>query len=62
MNLRVLEYPNGVKVLQVWIEDWEYEHGCGGGAVGHSPRKKMLGTGKWVDVPIVKMKEPIGNI
>ena len=58
MNLRVLEYPNGVKVLQVWIEDWEYEHGCGGGAVGHSPRKKMLGTLiESIDKIIINFKE-----
>ena len=56
MELRVLEYANGVKVLQVWVADTQSVSGSS--ASGYV----KLNTGNWVNVPVIKIQQPTSNI
>lgn len=60
--LRILEYPNGQRKIQMLEEYWATEEmkiipGFGGGPMPQSIKLK-----RWADVPVIKMDEPQGNL
>ena len=58
MDLRVLQYPSGTKVLQFRTGERVLPTTSFSAAVDGKVEK----SGEWRDVPIVMMKEPVSNI